>query len=66
MQRKLNTVADQVEDMGRQQLVKNQEYVRRISNLAGCSGVKQMWSLMSRIQADHKLDVTQQLKFSHL
>ncbi|KAH3888013.1 hypothetical protein DPMN_012034 [Dreissena polymorpha] len=24
--------------MGRQQLVKNQEYVRHISNLAGCSG----------------------------
>ncbi len=38
MQRKLNTVADQVEDMGRRQLVKNQEYVRHISNLAGCSG----------------------------
>ncbi|KAH3773807.1 hypothetical protein DPMN_175177 [Dreissena polymorpha] len=38
MQRKLITVADQVEDMGRQQLVKKQEYVRHISNLAWCSG----------------------------
>ncbi|KAH3841012.1 hypothetical protein DPMN_114471 [Dreissena polymorpha] len=65
MQRNLNTVADQAEDMGRQQLVKNQEYVRYISHLAGCS-VKQMWSLMSHIQADHKLDVTPQLKFSYL
>ena len=38
MQRKLNIVADQVEEMGKQQLVTNQQYVRSISNLAGLSG----------------------------
>ena len=37
MQRKLNTVADQVEEMGKQQLVENQKYVKQISNLAGRS-----------------------------
>ena len=38
MQRKLNTIADQEEEMEKQQLVENQKYVELISNLAGRSG----------------------------
>ncbi|KAH3777400.1 hypothetical protein DPMN_178842 [Dreissena polymorpha] len=60
MERKLNTVAYQVKDMGRRQQVKHQEYSRHILNIARCS-VKQMWSLMSHIQVDHELDVTSQV-----
>ncbi|MEW8543120.1 MAG: hypothetical protein AB2693_06255 [Candidatus Thiodiazotropha sp.] len=35
LQRKLNTVTDKVEDMNKEQMIQNQQYVRRIQTLAG-------------------------------
>ena len=38
MQKKLNTLSDQVQKLDKQQLIKNQEYVRDVQYLAGRSG----------------------------
>ena len=35
LQRKLNTVIDKVEDMNKEQIIQNQQYVRRIQTFAG-------------------------------
>ena len=35
LQRKVNTVMDEAEDMSKKQLVQNQQYVRRIQTFAG-------------------------------